>query len=89
MITMSNVFVVIDCKNRKPILATPSAGKAHEALNKGVKIEIWVDNIHLDTAYSWQPEKLKPFILQEKQYIARKQKRAEDRNKRRKRNKTA
>ena len=84
---MSNVFVVVNCKKRKTILATPSANKALGALTKGIKIEIWVDNIFFDVAYSWQSQKLKPFVLQEKQYIGRKQKRAEERNKRRKRGK--
>lgn len=83
---MSNVFVVIDCKKRKTILATPSANKATGALTKGIKIEIWVDGILFDVVYFKQKEKLKSFILQEKQFIARKQKKAEERNKKRKKN---
>lgn len=80
---MTNTFVVIDCKQRKIVLATPSARKAQSMLEKGRKVEIWIDNIHFDTVYSKQAEKLKPFTLQEKQWIGKKQKRAEDRNKRR------
>lgn len=80
---MANVFVVVDCKKRKPVLATPSARKAMSTLKVGVRIEVWVDNIHIETIYSKQPEKFKPFVLQEKQYIGRKQKRAEERNRNR------
>lgn len=78
-----NVFVVVNCKQRKVILATPSARKAQSMLKQGIKIEIWVDNIHFDTAYSKQSEKFKPFVLQEKQYIGRKQRKAEKRNRQR------
>lgn len=81
---MANAFVVIDCKQRKTVLATLSARKAQSVLRKGLKVEIWIDNIHFDTVYSKQVEKLKPFTLQEKQWIGKKQKRAEERNKRRK-----
>lgn len=80
---MANAFVVIDCKRRKTILATLSARKAQNMLAKGIKVEIWIDNIHFDTVYSRQADKFKPFTLQEKQWIGKKQKRAEERNKRR------
>lgn len=80
---MANVFVVIDCKQRKTILATPSATKAQSALKKGLKVEVWIDNIHFDTIYSKHLEKFKPFTLQEKQWIGRRQKYAEGRNRRR------
>lgn len=80
---MANVFVVIDCKQRKTILATPSARKAQSVLRKGLKVEVWIDNIHFETIYSKQLEKFKPFTLQEKQWIGRKQKYAEERNRRR------
>lgn len=81
---MANAFVVIDCKQRKVVLTTLSARKAQCVLRKGLKVEIWIDNIHFDTVYSKQLEKFMPFTLQEKQYIERKQKKAEQRNKRRK-----
>lgn len=81
---MTNTFVVIDCKQRKTVLATPSASKAKCVLRKGLKVEIWIDNIHFETVYSQQLDKLIPFTLQEKQYIQRKQKHAEKRNRRRK-----
>ena len=81
---MANAFVVIDCKQRKTVLATLSAKKAKCVLRKGFIVEVWIDNIRFDTIYSNQIDKFKPFTLQEKQYIERKQKKAEERNKRRK-----
>lgn len=81
---LANVFVVIDCKQRKVLLTTLSARKAQNTIKKGLKVEIWVDNTHFDTIYSKQIEKFKPFIAQEKQYIGVKQKMAEKRNKQRK-----
>ena len=66
---MANAFVVIDCKQRKVVLTTLSARKAECVLRKGLKVEIWIDNIHFDTVYSKQADKFKPFTLQEKQYI--------------------
>lgn len=84
---MANAFVVINCKQRKIILTTLSARKAQDTLKKGLKVEIWIDNIHFDTIYSRQIEKFKPFTLQEKQWIGKKQKAAERRNRMRKQRK--
>jgi hypothetical protein len=84
---LANVFVTIDCKQRKVVLTTLSARKAQSVIRKGLKVEIWIDNIHFDTVYSNQIKKFQSFILQEKQYIGRKQRLAEEKNKRRKRGK--
>ena len=81
---MANAFVVVDCKSRKIKLTTLSARKAINMLEKGIRIEVWIDNIHFDNIYSRERDKMKPFLLQEKQFIGRKQKKAEERNKRRK-----
>lgn len=83
---MSIVFVVIDCKKRKTVLATPSASKATRALKEvksGLKVEVWDDHACVMVVYSKDFHKLDPYIQLEKQYIGRKQKRAEERNKRR------
>ena len=77
---MANVFVVINCKQRKTIIATLSARKAKSMLQKGLKVEVWIDNIHIETIYSKESQKFKPFVLQEKQWIGKKQKKAEERN---------
>jgi hypothetical protein len=87
---MSNVFVVIDCKKRKPILATPSARKATGTLKNvksGLRVEVWDDHACVTIAYPKNLYKLDPYVQLEKQYIGRKQKQAEKRNKRRKRGK--
>lgn len=81
---MANAFVVVDCKQRNVVLTTLSARKAKCTLRKGLKVEIWIDNIKFDTVYSTQANKFESFTLQEKQYIERKQKRAEKKNKKRK-----
>lgn len=85
---MANIFVVIDCKKRKPVLVTSSAKKAAETLksvNSGLKVEIWSDNAWYDVVYANSPHELDEYIRLEKEYIGRKQKKAEERNKRRKR----
>lgn len=78
---MANTFVVYHCKKRKVLFATPSARKARDMLQKGLKVEVWVDNAHADTIYSKEFKKFQPYVTQEKEYIGRKQKAAELRNK--------
>lgn len=83
---MPNVFVVVDCKKRKPILATSSARKATGTLRNatsGLRVEVWDDHVHIVTVYHNDLYKLDPYVQLEKQYIGRKQKKAEERNKRR------
>lgn len=83
---MSNVFVVVDCKKRKPILATLSARKATgtlKSVKSGLRVEVWDNHICVTIAYPKNLYKLDPYIQLEKQYIGRKQKKAEERNKRR------
>lgn len=79
-----NVFVVVDCKKRKPILVTHSARKAKNLLEKGMRVEVWADNAHVSTIYSKHRDKFIPYVWQEREYIGKKQKKAEERNKRRK-----
>lgn len=81
---MAAVFVVVDCKKRRPILATPSARKATGTLKNvksGLRVEVWDDHICVTIAYPKDLYKLDPYVQLEKQYIGRKQKRAEERNK--------
>jgi hypothetical protein len=79
-----NTFIVVDCKSRKSILTTSSARKAKKELVVGNRIDVWNDNQKIKTIYSTQQEKLKPYVLAEKEYIRKKQEQAEQRNKRRK-----
>lgn len=79
-----NAFIVYDCKKRKNILVTSSARKARKELHTGIKIEVWSENKLIETVYSKTAKVLNEYIGLEKQYIAEKQARAEQRNKRRK-----
>ena len=79
-----NTFAVVDCKKRKSVLITSSARKARGMLKTGFKVEVWNENNFVETVYSRQAERLNEYVSQEKQYIAAKQAKAEERNKRRK-----
>lgn len=79
-----NTFVVYDCKKRKNLLVTSSARKAKGELHTGIKIEVWNENIHIETIYLKTMRGLDKYVSKEKQYIAKKQTKAELRNKRRK-----
>ena len=79
-----NTFVVYDCKRRKNLLVTSSARKAKGELHVGIKVEVWNENVHMETVYARTMRGLDKYIQEEKQYIAKKQAKAELRNKRRK-----
>lgn len=80
-----NTFLVIDCKKRGVILATSSARKAYELLEKGRKIEVWNKNEMvlrvLARARLIRNNPFLPYIKAEKEFIKEKQKRAEAHNK--------
>jgi hypothetical protein len=82
-----NTFLVIDCKTRKPILTTSSARKANRLLTTGVRVEVWNDNKKVEIIYDTDKKEknpLSPYITLEKEYIRKKQAKAEERNKLRK-----
>lgn len=82
-----NTFLVIDCKKRKPILITSSARKANKLLTTGIRVEVWNDNKKVEIIYNSDRKKenpLSPYIVFEKEYIQKKQAKAEKRNKIRK-----
>ena len=80
-----STFVVIDCYSRKTILVTSSARLANAELKKGARVEVWDANQKADVVY-WSDRAhkngnpLSRYIAMEKEYIAQKQKRAEERN---------
>ena len=80
-----NTFLVIDCKARKPVLVTSSARKARNEFRKGRRVEVWNDNIILETIrytdLRKEKDPLLPYLKKEMEYIGQKQKRAEARNK--------
>ena len=87
-----NTFVVVNCNTRKPILTTSSARKANKLLTTGFRIEVWNNNDLVERIYESDKRREKspmsPYIELEKNYIREKQKRAEERNRRRKRAKS-
>ena len=78
-----NTFVVVDTKSRKSILTTSSARKAKKELRVGTRIDVWNNNEKINTVYTSTQDKMKPFVLAEKEYIGQKQLKAEQRNARR------
>ena len=80
-----NTLVVYDCRRRKNILVTSSARKAKGELCAGIKVEVWNENVHIETVYSSKAKDLDKYIALEKQYIAKKQANAKIRNEQRRR----
>ena len=84
-----NTFLVVDCYTRKSVLVTSSARKAKEYLVKGVRVEVWNNNQMVETIYSpgkknCNKNPLGSYIYEEKEHIARRQGKAEQRNRLRK-----
>lgn len=79
-----NVFVVVDCKSRKVVMVTSSARKANSYLAKGIRVEVWSDNILVEKIYEHDKKREKcplgPYIERERDYIRKKQAKAEERN---------
>lgn len=75
-----NTFIVVDCNSRKSILTTSSARKSSKLLTKGFRIDVWNDNEKICSIYEKTKELMRPYILTEKEYIRKKQAKAEERN---------
>ena len=80
-----NTFILYDCKKRRLQLVTSSARKATKGLEKGKRIDVWNDNEFVETVYSKTKCEMRKYVAMEKEYIAKKQAKAEQRNRRRKR----
>ena len=81
---MSNTFVLVDTKSRKPVFVSSSARKCKKEFQEGYRIEVWSCNRLVETIYNRNINDINKCVRLEKEYIAMKQKRAEERNKRRK-----
>ena len=79
-----NTFGLIDTKTRKILLITSSARKCKKAFVKGHRIEVWNGNTLINCIYNKNLSEIDKYIKLEKQHIAEKQRKAELRNKRRK-----
>lgn len=79
-----NTFGLIDTKTKKILLITSSARKCKRAFIKGRRIEVWNGNALVKKIYNKNLADIDEYIRLEKQHIANKQRKAEDRNKKRK-----
>ena len=79
-----NTFIVVDCNTRKPILTTSSARKASRLLTNGIRIEVWNNNEIVQKIYAQDSSPLSVYINAEREYIRKKQAKAEARNRKRK-----
>jgi len=79
-----NTFGLIDTKARKILLITSSARKCKRAFSKGHRIEVWNANKCIEVIYNRNIADFGKYIKKEKEYIANKQRKAEERNRKRK-----
>ena len=79
-----NTFLVVDCRSRRPLLATSSARKAVRALETGRRVEVWSENELVRTVYAKTKKELYEYTESERQYIRAKQERATAARQRRK-----
>ena len=79
-----NTFALVDTKSKKALLVTSSARKCKKAFQDGLRIDVWNSNSLVESIYSRNIDEINKYVRLEKEYIAMKQKRAEERNKRRK-----
>lgn len=77
-----NTFVVVDCYIKKILLVTSSARKAAKTMQAGARVDIWNENTKIETIYNRTIDKLKLYLKLEKEYIQKKQMKAELKNKR-------
>ena len=70
-----NTFVVVNCKKKTVLLVTSSARKAISNLTTGFRIEVWSENMKVETIYTKNRKNIKPYIALEKNYIKQKQER--------------
>lgn len=78
-----NTFNLIDTKSRKTLLTTSSARRCKKEFVKGRRIDIWNGNALIEVIYAKNISDIDKYVRLEKEYIARKQQKATERNKRR------
>lgn len=79
-----NTFQLVDTKSRKTIITTSSARKCKHEFEKGMRIDVWNENVLTEVIYARNLADIDKYVRMEKEYIARKQAAAEERNQRRK-----
>ena len=78
-----NTFNLVDTKSRKTLLTTSSARRCKKEFVKGRRIDVWNGNALIDVIYAKNISDIDKYVRLEKEYIARKQQKATERNKRR------
>lgn len=76
------IFVIYDCKKRNPIHVTGSAREARDMLEKGIRIDVFEDKEFKEKIYVKNKKNILPYVSKEKEFIRRKQRDAEIRNRR-------
>lgn len=79
-----NTFNLVNTKSQKTLLTTSSARKCKKEFIKGYRIDVWNGNKLIEVIYNRNIEDINKYVRLEKEYIARKQKLATERNRRRK-----
>ena len=80
-----NTFIAQNTKNGRTLLVTSSARKVKQLLTAGVRVEVWSGNQKTETVHTRTGARLDKYVAAEREYIGRKQKAAEERNKNKKR----
>ena len=75
-----NTFIAQRTKGGKAIMVTSSARKVKSLLVPGVRIEVWSENKRTETIYTKTKSLLDKYVKVEKEYIRKKQEKAEKRN---------
>lgn len=81
-----NTFVVQETKSGKAVLVTSSARKAKRLLSPGLRVEVWSENQIQETVHTRTSSRLDKYTALERDYIRKKQAKAEARNKARRAN---
>jgi hypothetical protein len=76
-----NTFVVQETKNGRTVLVTSSARKAKRTLTHGLRVEVWSENQIKETIHTRTSSRLDKYTALEREYIRKKQAKAEERNK--------
>jgi hypothetical protein len=76
-------FVLCRCKDGKVQYFTNSARKARNLLEPGLRIEVWNDMGKSESIRAGEKNKLNRYVTLEKEYIKEKQRKAEEKNRRR------
>lgn len=78
-----NTFAVVESRHGKILLITSSARKAEKELCVGRRIEVWNNNERVTSITMKTKSRMGAFSRIEKDYIRKKQEKAEARNRRR------